>query len=130
SIGTHKIVVTSVVYKSTKLSSSKLPKASSIVIKKCTTTVSASKVINKYKKSAYFKVTIKNKATGKVISGLTLKIKVYTGKKYKTYTVKTNSKGVAYLNTKALKKGTHKVVISSGNTKYTVSKSGNLIVIK
>lgn len=77
---------------------------SKILISKATTTIKAPKVTNRYKKSKYFKVTIKNKNTGKVISGLKIKIKVFTGKKYKTYTVKTNSKGIASLNTKSLKK--------------------------
>ena len=126
-LGKHKIVVSSA--ESTKYMTAK-SKTSYVTIKKAPTTVSAPKVTNKYKKSAYFKVTVKNKATGKVVSGLKLKIKVYTGKKYKTYTVKTNSKGVASLNTKGLSKGTHKVVIKSGNKYYTVSKSGKLIVIK
>ena len=103
---------------------------SSIKLYKAQTTVYAPKVINKYKASKYFKVKITNKNTKKVVSGLTLKIKVYTGKKYKTYTVKTNSKGIANLNTKYLSKGTHKVVIKSGNTNYSVSRSGYLIAIK
>ncbi len=106
-------------------------KTSYITITKAPTTVSAPKVTNKYKKSAYFKVTIKMKSTGYTVpAGVAVKIKVYTGKKYKTYTVKTNSKGVAQLNTNSLSKGTHKVVISSGHIYYTISKSGNLIVIK
>ena len=50
-----------------------------------------------------------------------LKIKVYTGKKYKIYKLKTNKKGVAKLNTKKLKRGSHKVVITSGNSNYKVS---------
>ncbi len=103
---------------------------SSIKLYKAQTTVYAPKVINKYKASKYFKVKITNKNTKKVVSSLTLKIKVYTGKKYKTYTVKTNSKGIVNLNTKYLSKGTHKVVIKSGNTNYSVSRSGYLIAIK
>ena len=51
-----------------------------------------------------------------------MKVKVYTGKKYKTYTLKTSSKGIAKLNTKSLSVGTHKVVVSSAN-KYCVAKS-------
>ncbi|MCQ2738350.1 MAG: hypothetical protein MJ224_07060 [archaeon] len=126
-IGTHKVMAYS---NENKNYFTATTKTSSIVIKKATTTVSAPKVTNKYKASAYFKVTIKNKATGKVVSGLAIKIRVYTGKSYKTYTVKTNTNGVAQLNTKSFKKGTHYVMISSGNSKYTVSKQGNLIVIK
>ncbi len=126
-IGTHKVIVSS---DESTSSMTATKKTSYIVINKATTTVSAPKVTNKYKAKKYFKITIKNKATGKLVSGLKLKIKVYTGKKYKTYTVKTNSKGVASLSTRYIKRGTHKVVISSANSKYTVKKSGYLIKIK
>ena len=95
--------------------------SSTIKISKSPTTIKAPKVTAKYKKSKYFKVTVKNKATKKVVKNIKVKIKVYTGKKYKTFSVKTNNKGMAKLNTKKLKKGTHKVVISSGNSNYKIS---------
>lgn len=117
-IGTHKVVVSSA-----NRNAIAADKTSSIVVKKATTTVVAPTVTNKYKKSAYFKVGIRNKASGKLVTGLTLKVKVYTGKKYKVYTIKTNANGIALLNTKLLSKGTHKVVITSSNNYYTVSKT-------
>ena len=40
-----------------------------------------------------------------------VKIRVYTGTKYKDYNLKTNKKGTVKINTKSLSKGTHKVVI-------------------
>lgn len=125
SIGTHKVLVGS---GSTGADANVVQ--TYIVLKKGKTTVTAPVVTNNYRKSQYFKVTVKNAATKKAISGIYITVKVYTGKKYKTYKVKTNSNGVASLNTYALSKGTHKVVISSTNKYYTVSKSGNLIVIK
>ena len=97
-------------------------------ISKAPTTVKAPKVTAKFKKSKYFKVTVKHKSTKKVVKSLKLKVKVYTGKKYKTYTIKTNSKGVAKLNTKKLKVGKHKVVISSGNVKYKVSAKSTIVI--
>lgn len=97
-------------------------------IKKALTTVKAPKVTNKYKKSKYFKVTVKHKSTKKFVKGLKLKVKVYTGKKYKTYSIKTNSKGVAKINTKKLKVGKHKVVISSANTNYKVSAKSTIVI--
>ena len=73
--------------------------------------------------SKYFQITVKNTKTKKVVSaGIPIKVKVYTGKTYKTYTLKTNSKGIAKLNVKSLKVGTHKVVISKGSS-YTTAKS-------
>lgn len=115
-IGTHKVEITS---SNTAYDVKKT--TSSIKVAKAKTTVKAPKVSAKVKKTKYFKVTVKNKASKKVVKSLKLKVKVFTGKKYKTYTIKTNSKGVAQLNTKSLKVGKHNAVISSGNAKYTVS---------
>ncbi|MCQ2737446.1 MAG: Ig-like domain repeat protein [archaeon] len=125
SIGTHKVIV-SVADSNYNASS----KTSSVKVSKAPTIVTAKKVTYTKGANKYFTVSIKNKVTKKPIKGLYLKIRVYTGKKYKTYTVKTNSNGVAKLNTKSLKIGTHKVVIYTTSKYYTVKKSGNLIVIK
>ena len=95
---------------------------SKIVVKKAPTKFIAKKVTAKKGAKKYFKVTAKNKKTKAVIKGIKVKIKVYTGKKYKTYTVKTNSKGIAKISTKSLKVGKHKVVIKSAN-KYCVAKT-------
>lgn len=81
---------------------------------KASTIIKAPSVINKYHKNSYFKVLVKHKTTKKAVSGLKVKIKVFTGKKYTVYTVKTNSKGYALMNTKSLSKGNHKVIIYSG----------------
>ena len=45
-------------------------------------------------------------------------LKVYTGKKYKKVTVKTNSKGVATYQTKKLSVGNHKIVVSATDSRY------------
>lgn len=116
-VGIYSVVISS----NDKRNSFLYEKTYSTITIKAKTIVKAPKVTNKYKKSKYFKVTLKYKATKKVITGIKIKIKVYTGKKYKTYTVKTNKKGVAQINTKKLKKGSHRVVISSGNSYYIIS---------
>lgn len=117
--GTHKIEVIA----------DNVLKKTSIKINKASATVKAPKVTGKLKKSKYFKVTIKNKETKKLLSNVKVKIKVFTGKKYKTYTVKTNKKGLTKINTKQLKIGKHKVIISSGNKNYKIS-AKSLITIK
>jgi len=93
-----------------------------------TTSVNAPSVTAYYKTSKYFKVTIKK--NGKAVKNLKLKLKVYTGKKTKIYTVKTNSKGVASFKTNKLSIGTHKVVVSSTNKNYKVSKTSKIIIKK
>ena len=92
-----------------------------LYVLKANTIIKAPSVTNKYHKSTYFKVLVKHKTTKKTVSGLKVKLKVYTGKKYKVYTVKTNSKGYALFNTKLLSKGTHKVIIYSGDSSYKIS---------
>ena len=106
-----------------------LTKTVKVTILKANTIVKAPKITNKYKKSKYFKVSIKNKLTNKVVKYVTIKLKIYTGKKYKTYSIKTDKRGIAKFKTNKLKKGKHKVVISSGNTNYKISKI-SLIRIK
>ena len=101
---------------------------SKIVVKKAPTKLSPTKVTAKKGEKKFFKVTVKNTKTKKVIKGVKVKIKVYTGKTSKTYTVKTNSKGIAQLNVKSLKVGTHKVVVSSGD-QYCVAKPATSSII-
>ncbi|MDO5479472.1 MAG: hypothetical protein Q4G23_09970, partial [Clostridia bacterium] len=124
-IGTHKVEITSsnAAYDVKKTTSS-------IKISKAKTTVKAPKVTAKAKKSKYFKATVKNAATKKVVKNIKVKVKVFTGKKSKTYNLKTNSKGVAQFNVKSLKVGSHKVVISSGDAKYTISAKSTIVIKK
>ena len=96
--------------------------------KKAGTIVYAPYVTAKAKRSNYFKVTVKNSASKKVVPNLKIKLKVYTGKKYRIYTVKTNKKGIASFNTKNLKRGKHTVVISSGNSNYIISKRSRITI--
>ena len=93
-----------------------------ITVKKAPTKITAKKLTAKKGAKKYFKVTVKNKKTKKPIAGIKVKIKVYTGKKFKTYKVKTNKKGIAQLSVKSLKVGKHKVVVTSAN-KYCVAKA-------
>ena len=117
--GTYKIVVTSGDTKS--FSIKKI--TTKIVIKKAPAKLTPTKLTAKKGASKYFKVTVKNTKTKKVIKGVKVTIKVYTGKKVTmTKKVTTNSKGIAKLNVKSLKVGSHKVVITSAN-KYVTAKA-------
>ncbi|WP_407374506.1 hypothetical protein [Methanobrevibacter sp.] len=124
--GTYKVVVK----KADSKNFNAAQKTSKFVIKKAPAKLTPTKLTAKKGKSTYFKVTVKNTKTKKVIKGVKVKIKVYTGKKTKTYTVKTNAKGIAQLNVKSLTVGTHKVVITSGNKYVTAKSATSKIVIK
>lgn len=125
SVGYHKVVISDV---DDFIDASSIN--SSIKINKAKTVIKAPKVTTTYNKNSYFGVTVKNKAINKVVSGLKLKLKVYTGKKYKTYTVKTNSKGVAKFKTNKLGVGTHKVIISTSNKNYAVNSKSSIVIKK
>ena len=78
--------------------------------------VKVKKATHKFKKKQYFKFTVKNAKK--------VKVKLKIGKK--TYKVKTDKKGVAKFNTKSLKRGTHKVTISSGDGNYKFSAKSSI----
>ena len=97
-----------------------------IKIKKITTKITVKKAPVKFiiKKSSkkYIMLTVKNKKTKDVVSGMKVKVKV----KSKIYTVKTNLKGIAKIG-KVFKAGKYKVSVSSAN-KYCVGKTTNALV--
>ena len=102
---------------------------SKIVIKKAPAKLTPKKLTAKKGAKKYFKVTVKNKKTKKVIKGVKVKIKVYTGKKAKTFTAKTNAKGIAKILTNKLKVGKHKVVVASADKYVTAKKAKSTIKI-
>ena len=76
----------------------------------------------KVAKGKNFQVKVISKKTKKTLSNVKVKIRVYTGNKYQTYTKKTNKKGIASLKiTQSVAK--HKVIIMNVATKlYSASK--------
>lgn len=101
-----------------------------LTVKKTPAKITAKKITAKKGAKKLFSVKLINKKTNKVISKTKVKIKVYTGKKYKTYTVKTNAKGIGSLNTKSLKKGLHKTIVSLSNSYYSAKNVKTSIKIK
>ncbi len=101
SIGSHKVTVN---VKDSKLYISK-KKTSLIKISKAKPIISASK-------SKKYKIIIKNKESKKPMKNIKVLIKVYTGKKYKQYSLKTDENGTVGFNMKSLNKSKHKVIIT------------------
>ena len=124
--GSYKVIVSGASPKNYKAD----PVTTKIVIKKAPTKLTPKKITAKKGAKKYFQVKVTNKKTKKVIKGVKLKIKVYTGKKAKTYTAKTNSKGIAKISTAKLKVGSHKVVVKSANKYCVAKKAKSTIKIK
>ena len=89
-----------------------------ITVNKISAVGKASKLTVVLKKGTLWTVKITDSKTGKPIAGLKLTLKVYTGSKFKTVSVSTNSKGIASYQTKGLTKGNHKVVVTSNQAGY------------
>lgn len=90
----------------------------------------ADDVVVAYKKKSYFKVKVKDDDTNKPLKKFKIKLKIYTKSKSKTYTIKTNSKGIAKFNTKNLKLGDHKVVITSADPSAKFKEKAHIFVGK
>lgn len=95
-------------------------------VKKTTVSTPNTKFI--FKRNSKLKITIKDKQTNKTIKNLKIAFKIKNGKKYKTYTLKTNSKGVATFSTKKLSLGFHKFTITSKNSNYKVNKKDSVFI--
>ena len=80
--------------------------------------ISAPKLTTIYKSTKKFKVKVIDSETN-TVSGLKLKIKVYTGSKYKTFSVQTDSTGAATINVSGLKIGKHKVIVNTNDALYS-----------
>ena len=96
------------------------------------------KVKHKYSKSIqvrkgskqYYKITVINQYTKKALKNFKIKVKIKTNNKWKTYTVKSNSKGVASLSTKNLSAGTHSVLICSAYKYIKTNLKAKIVVVK
>lgn len=69
------------------------------------------------------KTKITYKANGKAVKKLKVKVKVYTGKHYKVFKLKTNKKGIIKFKAKKIRKGKHKIVLKSMDKKYSLKKT-------
>ena len=96
--------------------------SSKFTIVKAPTKIYAPKLTAKKGDNQYFKVTVKNSKTKTPIAKVKVKVKIKVGKIYKTYTLKTNAKGIAYLSTAKFKVGTYKIIVQSANA-YCVAKA-------
>lgn len=121
SIGKHKITVS---VKDKNITSK--TKTSSVKITKAKLKIHAPKITSYYKINKKYSLTVKNSESDAVMKGIKVIIKIFTGNKYKKFSLKTNKNGAVSINTKSLKKGTHKVTVTvkeSSKTKKASAKT-------
>lgn len=87
------------------------------VVEKSTAVIKVSKAKVGYKKNTKWKIKLVD-SKNKPIAKTKILLKIYTGFKYKTAKVWTNAKGIASYNTKHLKAGKHKVIVSLAGNNY------------
>lgn len=99
-------------------------KTSKITVKKASTSIDKYDALYYYKdvKRGVYNIGVYNKDAHQYIKGVKIKVKVFTGKKSKTYTLKTKKDGFAVLKVKGIKIGKHKVQITfNGNKNFKKS---------
>ena len=82
----------------------------------------AKRITTQYESSKLFKATAKNSKTGKAVSGINFKLKVFTGRKSKVYNVKSDKNGLIKFDTSKLGVGKHVIEISAGDKNVKLSK--------
>ncbi len=105
--------------------------SSKITVKKSTAAFTAKALTKYYAAAKKWSIKLMDKTNNKVIANQKITVRVYTGKKYKNYSVKTNAKGIATFNAPAgLKVGTHKVILIFSHNYYTCKSLTSKIVVK
>lgn len=111
-------------------------KSANVIIKEIPKKLSIVSSSKKFKNSGQLILKVKDKTTGKYVSGVKLKIKIFTGKKYKTFNLVTkkskkisNAIGVL-LKTNKFSVGSHKVTVKITTAKYKGSATLKLVIPK
>lgn len=89
SIGSHKITIKN----SADKNMDNWETTTTVKISKAKLTISAPSLTTQANNTKTYKITVKNKETKKAMGSVKVTVKVYTGSKFKTYNLKTNSKG-------------------------------------
>jgi hypothetical protein len=105
--GTHKIII-----KSADKYTDNYEKTATVKVSKAKLSIQAPQITTNSNAAKNFKITVKNQETKNAMKNVNVAVKVYTGKSYKTYNLKTNSKGQASISTEGLSTSTHNVVIT------------------
>ena len=127
--GTHNVIISN----ADSLFSADSVTSSIVINPKKLNIVGASK---KLKNGGQLTLKVKNKSTGKYVSGVKLQVKVFTGKKYKAFNLVTKKSKLisnaigALLKTNKFSTGTHKVTVKITSPNYKGSGTFKLVIPK
>jgi hypothetical protein len=126
SIGRHKVGISI----ASRQFHSGRSKISYLIIKQAKMSVYAPETINVYRQSDNYTVIVYNNYSLRVVKNAKVTMKVFTGRKYKTFTARTDEYGLARFNTKSLRKGKHKVAVYvQANRYYRATRGQGLLEI-
>lgn len=121
SVGKHTVKITAH-DNNTKFSKVK----SKIKVKRASANITHPK---KVKKPSKLKLTVLSSSNGKPLKNKEFTVKVYTGKSYKLYKLKTNSKGVLKIKTRNLALGKHRIALRLDTNSYYVNEKFDVKVV-
>ncbi len=130
--GTHKIIASV----GSKYSAKGITSSVKINPRALTISAKSSKVSNYYFAGGVISIAVKDKSTKKGLNGISLTLKVYTGKKYSTIKLVTGydsddkKNGIAGLITNRFSAGTHTVKITPTSGNYKGSATAKLMITK
>lgn len=101
----------------------------SVIVNKATAVISASAKSVVLKKATYWDIKLIDAKSKKPIKNMELTLKVYTGTKYTSIKVKTDSNGVAHFKTSSLTKGKHKIVVTGTHAGYKFNSITSYITV-
>ncbi|WP_407376152.1 hypothetical protein [Methanobrevibacter sp.] len=125
-IGTHKVIIKTADRYTDDLGQ----KTTSIKLSKAKLSIQAPKITTDVNTTKTLKITVKNKETQKAMKNVKVTVKVYTGKQFKTFNLKTNANGQVTVSSASLSNCTHDVVISvKGDSKIAKASAKSSITV-
>ena len=101
-----------------------------ITVRKVSAAIKASNSAAYYKENKKWNIKLIDTRTKKALAKMTIVLKVYTGKKYKTIKLTTNAKGIASIKASTWSVGKHKVIISFSKYGHTCKNLVRYVTVK
>ncbi|WP_458454915.1 right-handed parallel beta-helix repeat-containing protein [Methanobrevibacter sp.] len=105
-------------------------KDTTLNVAKAPVKLTVKKLTTSYKQAKYLKFYVINTKTNKKVAGAKLTLKLYTGKKYVSYTLTSDKKGIVKFSTSKIKAGKHTIKITAKNKNIKLTQVTSSITVK